>query len=160
MDAPVITELALWAWFGGWAAALAIVDIRHHRLPNVMVGSVLVGCIAITAVGAVVSADAGALVRAACASALAVGAFAVAHLVGGMGMGDVKYAAVTGWMLGTIGWWAVWWGHMIGFMAAGAVVIVGVGLRAMHRRSALPFGPFMGAGAFALGLSAVMVPVV
>lgn len=153
-----MTELALWTWFGGWAVALAVVDIRHHRLPNLMVGTALAGCVAITVVGAVVTADAGVVVRAASASAVAVTAFAVAHLVGGMGMGDVKYAAVTGWMLGTIGWSAVWWGHVIGFIAAGVVVIVGVGLRALHRRSALPFGPFMGAGALALGLSVVPVP--
>lgn len=160
MDLPSLTVAALWLWFGGWAVALAIVDVREHRLPNAMVGSVFSGCVAITAVGAFVNGDAGSLVRAASASAVAVAAFGVAHLVGGMGMGDVKYAAVTGWVLGTIGWSAVWWGHLIGFVAAGALVLIGVCLRAMQRRSAVPFGPFMGAGTLAVGLSAVVVPVV
>ena len=151
---------ALWLWFGGWAVALAVVDIREHRLPNAMVGGVFAGCVALTCLEALSSGDPEVLVRAAAASVVAVAAFAIAHLVGGMGMGDVKYAAVTGWVLGTASWSAVWWGHLIGFTLAGAVVVIGVGLRAMHRRSALPFGPFMGAGTLAVGLSAAMFPVV
>lgn len=156
---PSITAAALWLWFGGWAVALAVVDIREHRLPNAMVGCAFAGCVLITAMGAASAAHPGVLLRSGIASALAVAAFSIAHLVGGMGMGDVKYAAVTGWVLGTIGWWAVWWGHLIGFMAAGAVVMIGVGLRVLQRRSAVPFGPFMGAGTLTVGLSAVMLPV-
>lgn len=160
MDVSAISQVALWLWFGSWAVGLAVVDFREHRLPNRMVGVVFVGCVGITVVGALGAAELGVLVRAATASAAAVIAFAIAHLVGGLGMGDVKYAAVTGWVLGTVGWSAVWWGHVLGFVVAGAVVVIGVGMRALHRRSAVPFGPFMGAGALVVGLTAVTVPVV
>ena len=138
---------------------MAVVDIREHRLPNRMVAVSLLGCVVLTVAAAAITADIGVLVRAAAASVVAVAAFAVAHIVGGMGMGDVKYAAVTGWVLGTIGWWAVWWGHLLGFLAAGGVVVVGMVLSRMHRRTAVPFGPFMGLGSLLVGIAA-LAPVV
>ena len=146
---------ALWIWFGGWALALAVVDIREHRLPNRMVAVALLGCVLLTGVLALITVDPGVLLRALAASAVAVAAFAVAHILGGMGMGDVKYAAVTGWALGTIGWSAVWWGHLLGFVAAGLVVVVGVVASRMHRRTAVPFGPFMGLGSMIVGVAAI-----
>lgn len=154
-----VLSIALWLWFGGWAFALAVVDIREHRLPNRMVAIALVGCVGLTVSVAATSFDVGLLVRAAAASVVAVAAFAVAHILGGMGMGDVKYAAVTGWVLGTIGWGAVWWGHLLGFLTAGGVVIVGMVFSRMHRRTAVPFGPFMGLGSLLVGISAI-APVV
>ena len=155
IDLEVAVNAALWIWFGGWALALAVVDIREHRLPNRMVAAALLGCVLLTGVLAVATADPRVLLRALAASAVAVGAFAAAHILGGMGMGDVKYAAVTGWALGTIGWSAVWWGHLLGFVAAGVVVVVGVVVSRMNRRSALPFGPFMGVGSLLVGVSAI-----
>lgn len=159
MSAGAVPTIALWVWFGGWACALAVVDIREHRLPNRMVAIALGGCVVLTVAAAAITADIGVLVRAAAASLVAVAAFAVAHIAGGMGMGDVKYAAVTGWVLGTIGWWAVWWGHLLGFLAAGGVVVVGMVLSRMHRRTAVPFGPFMGLGSLLVGIAA-LAPVV
>lgn len=159
IDIDALVTALLWLWFGGWALALAVVDFREHRLPNRMVAVAFLGCVMLTSVQAAVGNDPGALVRALAASMVAVTAFALAHMVGGMGMGDVKYAAVTGWMLGTIGWSAVWWGHLLGFVIAGVVVVVGLAISRMHRRTAVPFGPFMGLGSLVMGLAAV-VPVV
>ena len=155
INVDVAVSAALWAWFGGWALALTVVDVREHRLPNRMVSVALLGCVLLTGVLAVMTADPGVLLRALAASAVAVGVFAVAHILGGMGMGDVKYAAVTGWVLGTIGWSAVWWGHLLGFVAAGVVVAVGVAASRMHRRTAVPFGPFMGLGSMIVGVVAI-----
>ena len=155
IDLDVLAHAALWCWFGGWALALAAVDIREHRLPNRMVAVAFLGCVVLTGVLAIASADGRVLLRALGASAVAVLAFAVAHILGGMGMGDVKFAAVTGWVLGTIGWSAVWWGHLLGFVAAGVVVVVGLVISRMHRRTAVPFGPFMGLGSLVVGVAAI-----
>ena len=146
----------MWAWFVGWAIALAVIDIREHRLPNRMVATALVGSVVLTVSVAAATADVGVLVRAAAASVVAVAAFAVAHIVGGMGMGDVKYAAVTGWVLGTVGWWAVWWGHLLGFVLAGGVVVIGLLSGKLHARSAIPFGPFMALGASVVGIASLL----
>lgn len=155
IDVDLVANTALWVWFGGWALALAVVDIREHRLPNRMVAWAFLGCVVLTVVVAVVTSDPSVLLRSLAASVAAVAAFAVAHVLGGMGMGDVKYAAVTGWALGTIGWSAVWWGHLLGFVAAGGIVVVGVVVSRMHRRTAVPFGPFMGLGSLIVGVAAV-----
>ena len=141
----------LWVWFAAWALALTRVDLREHRLPNQMVAIALAGCVLITVFRFAASGNATVVVGAALGSVVAVAFFAAAHYVGGVGMGDVKYAAVTGWMLGTIGWSAVWWGHFAGFVLAGCVVLVGWLVRAWNRRTAVPFGPFMGLGAIAVG---------
>jgi leader peptidase (prepilin peptidase)/N-methyltransferase len=153
--AATLTAL-LWLWFTGWTLALAVVDIRQHRLPNHMVATTFAGCIAVTGALVWLSGDRFTLVRAALASVVAVTVFAVGHVMGGMGMGDVKYAAVTGWMLGTISWSAVWWGHLLAFVFAGSLVLIGMVARRIHRKAAMPFGPFMGAGALIVGAGAVL----
>ena len=64
-----------------------------------------------------------------------------------MGFGDVKLAGVLGMYLGWLGWGAVIVGGFLGFLLGG---IVGGGLmlaRRAGRKSAIPFGPFMVAGA-------------
>lgn len=154
-DAAAIT-LLLWLWFTGCALALTVVDIRHHRLPNRMVAATLTGCIVMTVALVWVSGDRLTLLRAVLASAAAVTVFALGHVIGGMGMGDVKYASVTGWMLGTIGWSAVWWGHLLGFFLAGALVLVGLMAGRIHRKAAIPFGPFMGTGCLIVGAGSVL----
>ena len=158
IDASVVAGVlaGLWLWFVGWAIALAVVDIREHRLPNVMVGVCLAGTVVWVAALAWAAGDAGIALRAALAAFVCVGVFAVGYFIGGMGMGDVKYAAVTGAALGTLGWAAVWWGHLLGFVIAGGVVVVGLLSGKLHKRSAIPFGPFMAVGATVVGLAGVL----
>lgn len=146
----------MWVWFAGWAVALSVVDIREHRLPNPMVLASVTGAFVIAAVGSFAQDDWWVLARALGACLAAVAVFAIAHVVGGMGMGDVKYAASTGLVLGTIGWSAVWWGHFLGFVLAGLVVAVGLITRTLHRRSKIPFGPFMAAGATLVGVGSFL----
>lgn len=66
---------------------------------------------------------------------------------GGMGFGDVKLAGVLGLYLGWLGWraWAV--GVLAGFLLGGLVAVVLLVAGRANRRTALPFGPFMLAGA-------------
>ncbi|PLW66577.1 hypothetical protein C0036_22080, partial [Streptomyces sp. DJ] len=75
----------------------------------------------------------------------------------GMGFGDVKLAAVVGAALGWYGWPVLLAGAFAGLLL-GAVYGVGlVLLRRADRRTAVPFGPFMLAGALigvCLGASA------
>lgn len=145
-------DVALWVWFLGWAIALSIVDIREHRLPNRMVAVCLTGCVVLVFVGAAVSQNWGIAAHAFAGCAAAIAVFSVLHVLGGLGMGDVKYAAVTGLALGTAGWSAVWWGHFLGFVLAGAVVVVGLVTRRVQRRSRIAFGPFMATGALVVGI--------
>ncbi|NDA49555.1 MAG: hypothetical protein EBY60_03820 [Actinobacteria bacterium] len=149
------TTIVLWLWFIGWALVLARIDIREHRLPNRMVAICFAGCVIATLMHAVVAADVTALVTPAIASLAAAACFLIGHVTGGIGMGDVKFALVTGWMLGTISWSAVWWGHVVAFALAGVVVTGGWLLRGWRREHPVPFGPFMGLGVMVAGAAAL-----
>jgi leader peptidase (prepilin peptidase)/N-methyltransferase len=64
-----------------------------------------------------------------------------------MGFGDVKLAGLLGLYLGWLGWGELITGGFLGFLFGG---VVGMGLmmvRRAGRKSQIPFGPFMLAGA-------------
>jgi leader peptidase (prepilin peptidase)/N-methyltransferase len=66
----------------------------------------------------------------------------------GMGFGDVKLAGVLGLLLGWLGWGALVVGAFFGFVLGGVVGAALMFARRAGRRTAIPFGPFMLAGAF------------
>ncbi len=129
--------------------ALTVIDVDHHRLPNVIV----LPLYPVTALGLVA---AGLLSGAWNGLPIVIGALLWLIVVGlpwllsggrGMGMGDVKLAPVLG---ATLGWWAVS-SAVVGLLAAfGLGAVVGIALMATGRagrKSALPFGPFLLVGA-------------
>jgi leader peptidase (prepilin peptidase) / N-methyltransferase len=71
---------------------------------------------------------------------------------GGMGFGDVKLAGLLGLYLGFAGWSALAVGAFAAFLLGGVVGLALIAGRLASRRSAIPFGPFMLAGA-ACGLA-------
>jgi leader peptidase (prepilin peptidase)/N-methyltransferase len=132
------------------AVALTVIDIDVRRLPNAIVlPSYLVGA-ALLVPAVVFGGDWRAGVRALAAMALLWTFYLVLALIypGGMGLGDVKLAGVLGLYLGWLGWNSVLIGAFSAFLLGG---LAGAGLllagRA-SRKSALPFGPYMLAGAF------------
>ncbi len=120
-----------------------------------MVAVCFAGCVFATLVHAIVISDITAIVTRAVASVAAAACFAIGHVTGGIGMGDVKFALVTGWMLGTISWSAVWWGHVAAFVLAGVVVTGGWLLRGWRREHPILFGTFMGFGVIVAGAAAL-----
>jgi leader peptidase (prepilin peptidase)/N-methyltransferase len=76
--------------------------------------------------------------------------FALALLYpAGMGFGDVKLAGVIGLVLGYLSWSAVVIGAFTGFFLGAVVGGIVLATGAGTRKTALPFGPFMVAGALA-----------
>ena len=140
----------------GWAFELARIDIREHRLPNRMVAVCFAGCVIASLMHAIVGRrlhrTSDACHRQPCRGRRV---FVIGHVSGGIGMGDVKFALVTGWMLGTIGWSAVWWGHVVAFVIAGVVVAGGWLLGGWRRDRPIAFGPFMGLGVIVAGAAAL-----
>lgn len=141
--------------FLGLAVCLAasVVDIREYRIPNQLVGFGVASLLVVLSLAAVVERSWQPLVY-----GLAGGlAFFVAYLLlaiispAGMGMGDVKLAAVIGLMLGPLGLLS----SIVGFYGAFVVgALFGLARILVQRsglRSRLPFAPFMTIGA-ALGL--------
>jgi leader peptidase (prepilin peptidase)/N-methyltransferase len=65
-----------------------------------------------------------------------------------MGMGDVKLSGPLGALLGWVSWDATLWGTLIGFVLAAVTGVALMVARRAGRKTALPFGPFMLAGAW------------
>ena len=65
----------------------------------------------------------------------------------GMGFGDVKLAGIIGGMLGFLSYQALLVGAFAAFVIGGAVGAALLWSRRGSRKSQLPFGPFMIAGA-------------
>ncbi|HEX5996502.1 MAG TPA: A24 family peptidase [Jiangellales bacterium] len=134
------------AWVG---VALSYIDIREHRLPDWLNYTAFVGAATILAVAALVDGGWGAYGRAWLAAAAMTIGYAVLALLrpGELGLGDVKLAASLGLILGWIGWGHVLHGAFAGFLLGG---LFSIGLLVTGRatkRSHIPFGPFMLAGA-------------
>lgn len=142
-------ELPAFLYLAGVGVLLAVIDMRHHLLPNrVLVPSYGVSA-ALLLVPSAVTGEWSALLRAGSAAILLFGAFLVLALIspGALGMGDVKLAALVGLYLGWLGWATLFLGAAAGFVVQAAVALVLLGLRRIGLRGELPFGPAMLVGA-------------
>jgi leader peptidase (prepilin peptidase)/N-methyltransferase len=133
---------------------LVLVDARHRLLPDRVVLPALGAGVILLAGAAAATGDWSALLRAVTAAAVLFVVFLALALAspGGLGMGDVKLAALLGLHLGWLGWDAVLLGALAGFVVQAAVALVLLAARRVGRGDALPFGPAMIVGA-ALAMS-------
>lgn len=145
-----ILVTAAFLWFGAASIALTAIDLESHRLPNVIV---LPGY-AVAAIGlGAPSLLAGDIERLAMIAAGAGILFAVYFALwflwpSGMGMGDVKLAGVLGAFLGFSGWTSLVVGGFAAFVLGGVVSIALLLAKRVSRKSGIPFGPWMIAGAW------------
>ena len=123
---------------------ITFIDLDHRIIPNKLT---LLG--AIVALALVIAFDSDDLAEHLIAGAAAGGFFLIAALAypAGMGMGDVKLAAVMGLFLGRTVGPALLVGLFAGSVV-GAIIIARVG-RAQGRKTAVPFGPFLALGGVA-----------
>lgn len=145
--------------FAGLGLALALIDLDTHRLPDVLVLPAYPVLAVLLGAAAVWQGDLGAFGRAVVGgAALYVLYYALALAKpGGMGFGDVKLAGIVGVVLGYSSWSALLVGGFAAFLLGG---VTGVALLATHRadrRSGVPFGPFMVAGAILALLAAAPI---
>jgi leader peptidase (prepilin peptidase)/N-methyltransferase len=147
-------ELPAYLYLGAVSLALALIDLDVRRLPNsIVLPSYVVG-VALLALPAVLGpAELAQSATAAGRALLAMAALfafflAIAYLYrGGMGLGDVKLAGVLGLYLGWLGWSSVLVGAFSGFLLGGLVGGILMAARRVSRKTPIPFGPFMLAGA-------------
>jgi leader peptidase (prepilin peptidase)/N-methyltransferase len=133
--------------FLGLMVALAIIDIRHRIIPNRLVypsllafgGYILIGGLA----GGGLDVIRAAIGMLAYGGALLVVAFISPR---GLGMGDVKLAALIGLVLGSVGLRYVTVAAAAGILLGGVGAIVAL-IAGASRKNAIPFGPFLAAGA-------------
>lgn len=124
---------------------LTYVDIRVQLLPNAIVLPSYPVVIALLAVAAVVTGEWTAFARALASGAVLWTLFAVPLLFrfAGMGYGDVKLVGLLGMPVGWFGVSEVLVGLFLAFCLGGIVALVLVLLRRAHRKTPIPFGPFL-----------------
>jgi leader peptidase (prepilin peptidase)/N-methyltransferase len=142
-------ELPAYLYFAAIAVTLAMIDADVQRLPDAIVlPSYVVAVLMLMPAGAAETTWWSAL-----RGLLAMGALLFVYTglsfayPGGMGFGDVKLAGLLGLYLGWVSWSSVLVGIFVGFLL-GATVGIGLLLsRRASRKTAIPFGPYMLAGA-------------
>lgn len=145
-----LLAIAAYLWFAAASVALTLIDIDHHRLPDAIVlPSLAVVSILLTA-ASLLQGDIGQLISTlGGGTAMFVVYFAIVLIYpAGMGLGDVKLAPLTGVMLGFVGWPAVAIGGFAAFLLGAAWGIALMMRRSATRKTPIPFGPFMLAGAW------------
>lgn len=143
-------ELPVFGYFALLTGPLTIVDLRAHRLPNPLTLSAYPIVAAGLLLPAIAEGRLTDLWRALVGGGILLAFYAVLHLVNpsGMGLGDVKLSGPMGALLAWLSWSVLLVGGFLGF-ALGAIAGVALLLaRRAGRKSALPFGPFMLAGAW------------
>ena len=150
--AAVAAWLALVAflYLASISVTLAMIDLDTHTLPNrIVLPSYLVGLVLLGA-ASVADGHGGETVR-------AVGGLCLLWVVyfslgllyrGGMGFGDVKLAGLLGLFLGYLGWGELAVGAFAAFLLGGLFALGLLVARRANRKSAIPFGPWMLAGAW------------
>jgi leader peptidase (prepilin peptidase)/N-methyltransferase len=135
--------------------ALSVIDLEHYILPNRIVYPLALAMIVLLTIAAFGDDDLDALGRGLLAGAIAFSIFFVLHMISprSMGFGDVKLAFVLGLSLGWLGWGEVLLGLFLGFFYGAIIGIFLIATRMRARSQALPFGPFLAAGA----LTAILV---
>ena len=146
----VAWELPAYLYLALITVVLSVVDIAEKRLPNALVYPSMIVLPVLLAFAAVASGAWPALLGALVGGAALFAFYFVLALIspGGIGMGDVKLAAVIGFALGYLGWTPFLVGAFGAFLVGGLVSLVALALRRVTLRSSIPFGPSMLAGAF------------
>lgn len=144
---PLIPLLSIWLVVG---VILTVIDLREHRLPNALTLPMLV----VTPIGLVI-ADAldhtssslgNGWSGAGIGALLWLGALGVIWLISrgaAMGFGDVKLSPSLGATLGWLNVETALVGLMLSFIVGGVVSAGLLITKRVHRRSAIPFGPFL-----------------
>ncbi len=130
-------------WLLGLAVVLTVTDLQLQRLPNAVLlpGAVVLAVLLVVA--AFARHEPMVLIGSVVAAAVLFALFLLAAVVSpaGMGMGDVKLAAVLGLALGYAGLATVLLAVLLAFALHAVVSLVLLATRRADRRTALPFGP-------------------
>ena len=130
--------IVLCAYVAAVSVPLVVVDIRDHRLPNRLVVPGLALALLCGVLEVVLTGGLGWMPL--LSGIVAFTVFALLSRVGGLGMGDVKLAAVLGVASGFLGGEAALGSLALAFVFGGVAALV---LWLFKRRGSLAFGPFL-----------------
>jgi leader peptidase (prepilin peptidase)/N-methyltransferase len=125
-----------------------LVDAAIQRLPDTLTWPCLAGVAALCCGQAAVAGEPSTGVRTVLAGAAVAGFFLLLALVADAGLGDVKFAASLGVVLGYVSWSVVLAGLAAGLVLAGLCAAAGIAARGTGRSARIALGPPLLAGAF------------
>ncbi|MDM4761522.1 prepilin peptidase [Galbitalea sp. SE-J8] len=145
-----LVELVAYLYLAAITIALALIDLDVFRLPNAIVypayvvGAVLLGLVAL------LDGDGWGALRAliGCVALFLFYLIVVLVYPSGMGLGDVKLAGVLGLFTAWIGWGGLTVGAFAAFLLGGVFGVVLLIAQRAGRKTRIPFGPWMLAGAW------------
>lgn len=156
VTAVVLAALAGTAtgWSAAWPAYVAlsligttlfVIDVELHRLPNRLTATAAVAGAVLLTAAALIDETWSALARVGTAAVVVFALFYVLALISprGVGLGDVKLAAVLAGYLAWFGWIEVVRGLGAAFVVAGFASITLLVAGRATRKTAIPFGPFL-----------------
>lgn len=148
-DASDVVLLSAWCLLTAVGVVLAGIDLSCKRLPAPIIGGIAAAIGLLVGVAAFVDRDLAVAIRAGVASAALGGMYLVLALIGGgrLGMGDVRLAALLGVPLGASGVSTAVAGAVLPHLLALPVLVVLLAMRRVDRRTEIPFGPYLIAGA-------------
>jgi leader peptidase (prepilin peptidase)/N-methyltransferase len=147
---PGVLVWTAFAWFAAVSSVLVLIDLDTRKLPDVIVLPSYGVALVLLGMSCVLGADWWALLRAVVGMTVMYAAYQLIRVVrpDGMGGGDVKLAGLAGIYLGWLGWGPLAVGWLAAFLLGGGFAVVLMASGKATRRSALPFGPWLLAGAW------------
>ncbi|MBN9177014.1 MAG: prepilin peptidase [Microbacterium sp.] len=148
---PTVIVAVAYLYFAAISLLLGEIDAATHRLPNAIVLPAYPVLGALFASACLAGGSWSAFGRAAAGGGLLFGFFWLVRAVGRgtLGGGDVKLAGVIGMVLGFAGWPALAVGTLAAFVFGGVAAAVLLLRGKATRHTAVAFGPFLLAGAWA-----------
>ncbi|NND04106.1 MAG: prepilin peptidase [Acidimicrobiia bacterium] len=146
----LIAVLPAQLWFVGVTIALTLTDLDHKKIPNrILFPSTAIGVV-LLGIGALIDGQLGDYGRAILGGLIYFAALFLLALVarGGFGFGDVKLAAFLGLYATYLGWGQLVVAMVLPFVVGGVASILLLVTRIKGRKDAIPFGPYMVAGAY------------
>ncbi len=143
------SAIPAYLYFAAIGVALAAIDLDVRRLPNAIVMPSYPVLLVLLAASAGWQGDWWSLLRAVIGGAALFAFYFSVVLIhpAGMGFGDVRLSGILGGMLAYLSWATLIVGAFAGFLLGAVVGVVMLASRRGNRRTAIPFGPFMIAGA-------------
>ena len=139
------SAIILWISFSIFALPLTVIDIKLHRLPDILTGSLfLTSFVAILVMSVSHHAYERLVPSVVGTVALVAFYFAIALISkGGMGLGDVKLSASVGLISGYFGLNAVFVSSFAAFFFGSLIGLLLMAAKKANRKTPIPFGPFM-----------------
>ena len=145
-----VLRLAAFLYLAAISISLALIDLDVNRLPDKIVLPAYAVGVALLGGAAALEQDWIALGRMAAGAGILFAVYFTLALISprGMGMGDVKLAGVLGLFLASLGWGQLAVGAGAAFILGGLFGIALIVSKRAGRKTGIPFGPWMLAGAW------------